>query len=187
MKKPPIKQFTTPIHYITTTDTLREVLQYIHFKDGNILATNAYIAVVIPLKRFGFDATDIEKLNGHSIHRSQFMLIQRKEITVVDDAIIVDTPRFTIPLKKTSDIERNKIVNDIEPLFDLHTTTKTPLSEIGINPILLVEIAKALGIRYALHLFMFAANRAIIIEGNDGNEKEYGKGLVMPSMIYESR
>jgi hypothetical protein len=106
---------------------------------------------------------------------------------VIDDAIMVETPRFTIPLKKTSDIERNKIVNDIEQLFILHTQVQTPLSEIGINPVLLLEVAKALGIRYALHFYFYAATNGIIVTGNDGAEKEYGKGMVMPSMIYESR
>lgn len=182
MKKQIFKQFTTPVHYCTTTDDLCISLQYIHFHNGFMLASDAWIGCKIPIERFGFDSEDIAMLNGHSIHRSQFQLILKREVFVEESLIRCNNPGFYIKLKKTTDLPQHTIVAQIEALFAI-SKERTSLLEIGMNPHFIIEVAKALGIKYGMHFYFSNKQKSVVVEGVTEIEKEYGKGLVMPVML----
>ena len=74
------------LHKVCTDDELRPVHGYLFFKDGNVYATDAYIAIAAPLS-FVSNFTDEEKelLESKLIHATQFAQLLKMRETYVKE------------------------------------------------------------------------------------------------------
>ena len=120
-------------------DLHRETLNYILFEEGNAIATNGYILVICPVSEISnLSGEDIEKLNGHLIHRTSYeKLIKLQTITEISENQIVAVEKKTgfvmnFPILKNGENENSiKFVNYKAVIDNIRKEEVT--EEIAIN------------------------------------------------------
>ena len=87
----------------------RVPLEYILFDEGNLIASDGYVLIVIPIEIISnLEQSDIEKLNGHLIHYSVFSkLIKMDAIIEISDTYIKAYNDIAYPIEVSFPIEVN--------------------------------------------------------------------------------
>jgi hypothetical protein len=179
-----------PFHLVAAADIIRLTMNYVHFVDGYIYATDANIAIRV--KAQSVLEPDLSKfLNGHSISRDTYAFLTKQ------DTISFDKKRkneltfkkgFVIGSVKLEDYkfvngESKGIHNGINKI--LENTMKNKPTEntcFGIDTNLLNTLAQSLSFKMGVSMTVVAPNKAIIVKS--ASEKNDDKiGLIMPMMI----
>ena len=177
-----MKNFTKSIKIweACSTDKMRPALSYIQFRDGYALASDAHIAVRVPLKYIA-DISDeeIEKLNGKEIGGKAFSELAKIGIaTVEDDAVVytksnVDTRYY---FRKQGE---GGNMPGIQGLFDGEANKEAvPTRNIMLNPANIKRLSSAMGIsgKVGIRMRFGGESKAIFCTG-ETNEIQ---GIIMP-------
>ena len=75
------------LHKVCVYDALRPVMGYLCFRNGNVYATDAYIAIAAPLSLVStFSDEEKELLEGKLIHATQFSQLLKMRETYVKES-----------------------------------------------------------------------------------------------------
>ena len=142
------------LHKVCGADKLRPVYGYLYFKDGNVYATDAHMAIAAPLS-FVSNFDDYEKylLNGRMIHATQFaQLLKMSETHVKETENGVQFECKTnadqtviIPLLTEEQIGRYPNVESV--ISEAEKNAKelgTKLPFVGFKPSLLADLVAAM-------------------------------------------
>ena len=177
-----MKNFTKSIKIweACSNDKMRPALSYIQFRDGYALASDAHIAVRVPLSYLADVSNDeLEKLNGKEISGKAFSELAKIGIaTVEDDAIVctksnVDTRYY---FRKQGE---GGNMPGIQGLFDREVNKEAvPVSNIMLNPANIKRLSSAMGIsgKVGIRMRFGGEGKAIFCTG-ETNEIQ---GIIMP-------
>lgn len=179
-----MKKFTKSIKIweACSNDKMRPALSYIQFRDGYALASDAHIAVRVPLEYLA-DVSDEEvaKLNGKEISGKAFAeLAKIGIITVEEDAVVcskqgVDTRYY---FRKQGE---DGNMPDVNGLFDREADKKAaPVGDVILNSANLKRLSSAMGIsgKVGIRMRFGGAKKAIFCTG----ETKEIQGIIMPMM-----
>ena len=177
------------LHKVCADDVLRPVMGYLYFRNGNVYATDAHIAIAAPLS-FVSNFNDEEKglLEGKLIHATQFaQLLKMRETYIKETA---DGVQFecktgvgeTVIIPLLTEEALGKFPNVEVVLENAYTSArdgKLPLSHIGLKPSLLADLTDAMHAKI-VHLYFSDASRAIVVRDMDRcNEM---RAILMPCL-----
>ena len=137
------------LHNICEQDIYRETLNYIFFEDGNAIASSGSILVICPIREISnLSDEDIEKLNGHLIHRSNYeKLIKLQNITDISENEIVAVEKKTgfvmnFPLLKNGENENGVKFPNYKAVID-NIKKQEQTEEIAIDAIQLFKLVSS--------------------------------------------
>jgi hypothetical protein len=141
-------------------------------------ATNAHMAIRIPIDNWFFSEKDAASLEGKKISTDQFKLIFGKHIIIGPGEILIADLNVTV---KLSDSEMDKsgklyVAGKLDEYFD-NKDEPTPLNHISFNAKYVDAISKCLGEDKLLFNFKGTSKGIIITSNNSGHP---GEGLIMP-------
>ena len=177
------------LHKVCGADKLRPVYGYLYFKDGNVYATNAYMAIAAPLSLVSnFDDEEKAILEGKLIHATQFaQLLKMRETyvketengvqfeckTQVDETVI-------IPLLTEEQIGKYPNVEGVLT----ETKPTAPLSFVGFKPSLLADLVAAMNAD--IIEFYFSKQKSAIVV-RDQDETNEIRAILMPYLIEDPK
>ena len=178
------------LHKVCADDDLRPIMGYLCFRNGNVYATDAHIAIAAPLS-FVSNFNDEEKglLEGKLIHATQFaQLLKMRETYIKETA---DGVQFecktgageTVIMPLLAEETLGKFPNVESVLESARTNAKEykqPVSYVGLKPSLLADLVAAMHAKIVQLYFSDAAN-AIIVQDTDTSDKI--RAIIMPCII----
>jgi hypothetical protein len=183
VKLPTIKH---RIHLACGDDSLRPRFQDIEFHNGFAYATDAHIAVKIPIAEI-FDTDNAEALNGMKLHKTQWRLICGNHVELE-----VEPLRFKVRMAANNNaypsfyvypekVTETKPLNEmLEPLWPKKGEYNA-LQEIGVSTEYLNRAAKVCRFEYGQVVLRFnKPNTGMHLTSNNGLKAE---AVVMPVMI----
>ena len=183
------------LHKVCANDQLRPAMSYLYFKDGNVYATDAHIAIAAPLS-FVSNFTDEEKdlLEGKLIHATQFAQLLKMRETYVTHVTDVGV-RFEcktacgqnviIPLLSKEQI--GKFPNVESVLAEAEKNAKelgTQLPRVGFMPSLLADLVAAMNAK--IIEFYFANSKGAIVVRDQDITNEI-RAILMPCLIEDTK
>lgn len=172
------------IYKACDTECIRKALEYLYFKDGKVVATDAHILLEQDLiKCHGFNKEQVELLDDKLLHANDAKILENcTDIVVFSDrieGIIKKTDVRVICNLKPNGVDE-KYVNYKNVV---HLKSKGEISDIGINPYLLQKVVDCMfgnkQERSSLHLsFMNPSQRILITTKGDLPSVQYA--IVMP-------
>jgi len=172
--------FCSKLSAACTKDTLRPVLQCVHFKDGFAYASDGHVVIRQTLEISS--VLDIENLNGHSIHKDCFDLIRKFDIAkATENGIECSDNEGGFAIFEYHDLKGVQMPN-----FDsvLKIDETKPVSFIGINPTKLKQIIDAMhSDTNEFRLTFQGMDKGIIVETLDIDNQI---ALVMPVMLQQN-
>lgn len=164
-------------------------LEYVYFIDGYAYASDAHIAVRVPLEECTtFDEPELNLLNNTRIHSSLLRaLYQFKEVEISEDVEDDDLQpkQFTVLSARQDDNEMRIILErrtkhpDFVRVFDIDDE-RQPIKALGIKPKLLATLTDAMG-AVAIKLRFTQANGKVFV--NDFSDGCRAMGIIMPLHI----
>lgn len=182
------------LHKVCGSNKLRPVQGYLYFKDGNVYATDAYIAIAAPLSFVSnFDDDEKYLLNGRMIHASQFaQLLKMRETYVKETENDVQFECKTqagetviIPLLTEEQI--GKFPNVESVLAEAEKNAKelgTQLPRVGFKPSLLADLAAAMDAQ--IFAFYFGNPKGAIVVRDQVQGTEI-RAILMPCLIEDPK
>jgi len=137
------KNFKKPIHLAASDGNEYRAMDYLHFEDGNIVATDGHVIVVQALSLHGFTEDEVLLMEGMAIHRKEFKgLMGYTHVTVTKNGFVClkGETETIIPLKPLSEQTDERFVNYKNQFYGVRADEK--ISEIGLNLDLLSRIKK---------------------------------------------
>jgi hypothetical protein len=163
---------------------------YLCFRNGNVYATDAHIAIAAPLSFVStFSEEEQKLLEGKLIHATQFaQLLKMCETYVKETADGVQFECRTgagetviIPLLTEEALGK---FPDVEVVLENASTSaregKLPLSHIGLKPSLLADLTDAMHAQI-VHLYFSDASHAIIVR--DADRCNEMRAILMPCLV----
>lgn len=176
------KNFLSQLDKACSLDELRPVLNYVIFRDGYAVATDAHILVKSDLELNGFISEEIEQLNGKGIHYSVFKEIFKHHHVTVDNGFFVCYNKKGVKFEYEIDDMSEMKYPDYEQVIP--TETKE-VSNIALNAKLIEKISKLTMMPKNNKSVVFkfhGANKAVLIRGNSFTFNQE-LILIMPQMI----
>ena len=177
------------LHKVCRADELRPVYGYLYFKDGNVYATNAYIAIAAPLS-FVSNFSDEEQklLEGKLIHATLFaQLLKMCETYVKETENGVQFEYKTnagetviIPLLTEEQIGEYPNVESV--IAEAKPTTQ--LSFIGFKPSLLADLVAAMNADIIEFYFGKPKGAIVVRDQDDANRI---RAILMPCVIMDPK
>lgn len=163
---------------------MRPALSYVQFRDGYALASDAHIAVRVPLECIA-DISDeeVEKLNGKEISGKAFSELAKIDIvTVEDDAVVctksnVDTRYYFHKQGEDGNMP------GIQGLFDKEVNKEAvPANNIMLNPANIKRLSSAMGIsgKVGIRMRFSGSIGAIFCESEEDKRIQ---GIIMPMVL----
>lgn len=182
------------LHKVCESNQLRPVQNYLYFKDGNVYATNSYMAIAAPLS-FVSNFTDEEKalLDGKLIHASQFELLLKMRETYVKktadgaqfECTTRNDKRVIIPIDEKEKVgEFPNVESVIESVRKNVKENKQPISYIGFKPSLLANLVAAMDATI-VHFYFSDASHAIVVQDEDISNEI--RAILMPCIIKDPK
>jgi hypothetical protein len=179
-------------HKVCADDELRPVQGYLCFKDGNVYATDAHIAIAAPLSFVSnFTDEEIDLLEGKLIHATQFaQLLKMRETYVKDDGAKFECKTahgetVIIPILTEEQIGRFPNVENV--LADAEKNAKelgTQLQRVCFKPSLLADIVAAMNAKIIEFYFAKQAGAIVVRDQDKTNEI---RAIMMPCLIKNPR
>lgn len=179
------------LHKVCGNDYLRLVQGYLFFKDGNVYATDAYMAIAAPLS-FVSDFTDEEKglLEGKLIHSTLFAQLLKMRETYVKET--EDGAQFeckttmgeTVIIPLLTEEKLGKFPNVEGILVETEKNAKelgTQLPRVGFRPSLLANLASAMNAQHIIEFYFTKPAGAIVVRDQD--EINEIRAILMPCRI----
>jgi len=164
------------LHKVCADDELRPVMGYLCFRNGNVYATDAHMAIAAPLSFVStFSEEDQKLLEGKLIHWTQFaQLLKMRETYVKETADGVQFECKTgagetviIPLSTEETLGKFPNVESVlESARADAKENKQPLSHIGLKQSLLANLTAAMHVKI-VNLYFSDASHAIIVQDYD--------------------
>lgn len=179
------------LHKVCADDELRPVYGYLYFKDGNVYATNAHIAIAAPLS-FVSNFDDEEKyfLNGKMIHATLFaQLLKMRETYVKETENGVQFECKTnaggtviIPLLTEEQIGKFPNVESViaEAEKNAKELAGSLLSFVGFRPSLLAALVAAMNADI-IEFYFGKPKGAIVVRDQDDTNRI--RAILMPCLI----
>lgn len=178
------------LHKVCAGDDLRPVMGYLCFRNGNVYATDAHIAIAAPLSFVStFSEEDKKLLEGKLIHATQFaQLLKMRETHVKETA---DGVQFecktgageTVIIPILTEEALGKFPNVEVVLENARISAKKnkqPLSHIGLNQSLLADLTAAMHAKI-VNLYFSDASHAITVQ--DADQTNEIRAILMPCII----
>lgn len=177
------------LHKVCANNELRPIYGYLYFKDGNVYATNAYMAIAAPLSFVSnFSDEEQELLEGKLIHVTQFALLLKMRETHVGTS---DGAKFEcktqagetiiIPLLTEDQIGRFPNVESI--IAEAEKNAKelgTQLPRVGFKPSLLADLTAAMNADI-IEFYFEKSKGAIVVRDQD--DTNIIRAVLMPVLI----
>lgn len=182
------------LHKVCRADGLRPVYGYLYFKEGNVYATNAYIAIAAPLSFVSnFDDDEKYLLNGRMIHATIFaQLLKMRETYVKETENGVQFECKTnagetviIPLSTEEQI--GKFPNIESVLAEAEKNAKelgTQLPFVCFKPSLLADLAAAMNADI-IEFYFGKPKGAIVVRDQDDTNRI--RAILMPCLIKDPK
>lgn len=178
------------LHKVCADDALRPAMGYLCFRNGNVYATDARIAIAAPLSFVStFSEEEQKLLEGKLIHATQFaQLLKMRETHIKETA---DGVQFecktgageTVIISLLTEEALGKFPN-VEVVLESARTNakenKQPVSYIGLKPSLLADLTAAMHAKIVQFYFSDAAHAIIVREADISNEI---RAILMPCII----
>lgn len=153
-----MKNFTKQIKIwkVCSTDNERPSLSYVQFRNGYALASDAHMAVRVPLELLAdVSEEEIAKLNGREIRGKMLEDVSKNgNIVVEDDALICTQNGVATRYKLRQDGEDGNVPN-IEALFEREIAkASAAVGEIVVNPEYIKRLSDAMGICKGMYMSM---------------------------------
>lgn len=178
------------LHKVCEDDALRPVMGYLCFRNGNVYATDAHMAIAAPLSFVStFSDEEKELLEGKLIHATQFaQLLKMRETHIKETA---DGVQFecktgageTVIMPLLTEETLGKFPNVESTLVTIEKNAKEnkqPLSHIGFKPSLLADLTAAMQAKIVNLYFSDAAHAIIVRDADTSNEI---RAVLMPCII----
>lgn len=183
------------LHKVCVVSELRPICGYLYFKNGNVYATNAYIAIAAPLAFVSnFDDDEKYLLNGRMIHVTQFARLLKMRETHVK--VSADGVRFEcktnagetviIPLLTEEQIGRFPNVENVlaEAEKNAKELADSKLPFVGFKPSLLAGLVAAMNADI-IEFYFGKPKGAIVVRDQD--ETNEIRAVLMPCLIEDSK
>lgn len=182
------------LHKVCVDDELRPVYNYLYFKNGNVYATDAYIAIAAPLSFVSnFDDEEKRLLEGKLIHATQFALLLKMRETYVkktENGVQFECKTgagetVIIPLLEEEEIGRYPNVEGV--LAEAEKNAKelgTQLPRVGFKPSLLAYIVAAMHADI-IEFYFSKPKSAIVVRDQDETNKI--RAILMPCLIEDPK
>ena len=175
------------LHQACANDGFRPAMEHIQFKNGYAYASDGHIAVKANLTAISaLSPEDIEKLNGHYIHSSQWPLLLKYSNIEIGEGVINLIGENGVKTVITLRDEVNGITKfpDIEKLFAPEKIDKeASLHAVGFSFKLLNKLRAAMGLsdKTVLRFTGYAAD-PIYVKGELSKFTDV-QGLIMPMLL----
>lgn len=175
------------LHQACANDGMRPAMEHIQFKNGYAYASDAHIAIKASLTAISaLSPEDIEKLNGHFIHSSQWPLLLKYSNIEIGEGVINLIGDNGVKTVITLRDEVNGITKypDIEKLFAPEKIEKEAnLHAVAFSFKLLNKLRAAMGLsdKTVLHFTGCAAD-PIYVKGELSKFTDV-QGLIMPMLL----
>lgn len=164
------------IDKVCGSDRFRPTFDLIYFEDGNMIATNGHVLMVLCLYECStFCEQQINLLNGKYLHKKDYQSLLKEEVIVItEDGFLIKndgrekTIKFVNPTIKFPDYKK---------LFD---RKKGDVNAIGLSASMMNIIASAFP--FDTIKLEFTSNREAIYISPARSEYE-SKGLIMPCLL----
>ena len=182
------------LHKVCREDVLRPVYGYLYFKDGNVYATDAHMAIAAPLSFVSnFDDDEKQLLEGKLIHATQFaQLLKMREthVKVSADGVRFECKTQTgetviIPLLTEEQIGRYPNVENV--IAEAEKNAKelgTQLPFVGFKPSLLADLVTAMNADI-IEFYFGKPKGAIVVRDQDETNKM--RAVLMPCLIEDPK
>lgn len=182
------------LHKVCCNDELCPVHGYLYFKDGNVYATNAYIAIAAPLSFVSnFTDEEIERLEGKLIRATQFAQLLKMRETYVKET--EDGAKFecktktgdTVIIPILTEEQLGKFPDVEKILVETYKNAKelgTQLPHVGFNPYLLADLVAAMDAKIIEFYFSKPAGAIVVCEYGRANEI---RAILMPCNINDPK
>lgn len=178
------------LHKACADDALRPVMGYLYFKNGNVYATDAYIAIAAPLSFVStFSEEDQKLLEGKLIHATQFaQLLKMREtyIKATADGLQFECKTgagetVIIPLLTEETLGKfPNVENVLAEAENSAKENKQPVSHVGFEPSLLADLVAAMNAKIVNFYFSDSAHAIIVQDADTSNEI---RAIIMPCII----
>lgn len=182
------------LHKVCADDDLRPIMGYLCFRNGNVYATDAHIAIAAPLSFVStFSEEDQKLLEGKLIHATQFaQLLKMRETYIKETADGVQFECKTgvgetviIPLLTEEALGK---FPDVEVVLENARTSakenKQPISHIGLNQSRLADLVAAMHAKI-VNLYFSDASHAITVQDADTSNEI--RAILMPCFIEDPK
>ena len=182
------------LHKVCADDKLRPAHGYLYFKDGNVYATDAHIAIAAPLSFVStFSEEEQKLLEGKMIHATQFAQLLKMRETHVK--VIADGVRFecktaygeTIIFPLLTEEQIGKYPNVENVIAEAEKNAKelgTQLPRVGFKPSLLADLAAAMDAQ--IFAFYFGNPKGAIVVRDQVQGTEI-RAILMPCLIEDPK
>ena len=183
------------LYKVCRVDELRPVYGYLYFKDGNVYATDAHMAIAAPLSFVSnFDDEEKQLLEGKLIRATQFaQLLKMRETRV---KVSADGVRFEcktkadetviIPLFTEEQIGRYPNVENViaEAEKNAKELADSKLPFVGFKPSLLADLVTAMNADI-IEFYFGKPKGAIVVRDQDETNKM--RAVLMPCLILDPK
>ena len=182
------------LHKVCADDKLHPIYGYLYFKNGNVYATDAHIAIAAPLS-FVSSFADEEKaiLDGKLVHATTFaQLLKMRETYVKEneegaqfECKTKEGKTVIIPIRTEEQL--GKFPNVEYVLADAYKNVKelgTQLPCVGLNMSLLANLAIAMDAK-VIEFYFTGTNSAIVTLDKDKTNEI--RAILMPYYIEEPK
>lgn len=184
--------FKTKLHEVTANDSLRPMLQCVHFKNGFAYASNSHVCIKQSLEYHS--VIDVEKLEGKAIHRDSYAAAMKFDYVIATedglDCSGTNGQKAFFDYYQPDDIpdtgedSLEKVGRNRVPDFEDVLKPKsgiTSMSFIGVNPDNFTVLMKAL---YAptktVRIQFTGIDKAILVDVPGVEDQE---AVIMPRII----
>ena len=181
------------LHKVCSDDKLRPVYGYLYFKNGNVYATNAYIAIAAPLSFVSnFDDEEKAILEGILIHATQFATLKKMRETHVGTS---DGAKFecktqageTVIIPLLTEDQIGKFPNVENVIAEAEKNAKelgTQLPRVGFKPSLLADLTAAMNADI-IEFYFGKPKGAIVVRDQDDTNRI--RAVLMPCLIEDPK
>ena len=182
------------LHKVCADDCLRPVHGYLCFKDGNVYATDAHIAIAAPLSFVSnFDEEEQKLLESKLIHATQFAQLLKMRETYVKET--EDGEQFecktkageTVIIPILTEEQLGKFPNVESVLAEAEKNAKelgTQFPNVGFKPSLLADLVAAMDAK--IIEFYFAKPAGVIVVRDQYKTNEI-RAILMPCFIKDPK
>ena len=182
------------LHKVCREDYLRPICGYLYFKDGNVYATNAYMAIAAPISFVSnFDDDEKQLLEGKLIHATKFALLLKMRETHVKET--ENGVRFecktnadkTVIIPLLTEEQIGKYPNVESVIAEAEKNAKelgTQLPRVGFKPSLLADLVAAIDADI-IEFYFGKPKGAIVVRDQD--ETNEIRAILMPCLIEDPK
>ena len=177
------------LHKVCGADKLRPVRGYLYFKDGNVYATDAHMAIAAPLSFVSnFDDEEKRLLEGKLINATQFAQLLKMRETHVGTS---DGAKFecktqageTVIIPLLTEEQIGKFPNVENVIVEAEKNAKelgTQLPFVGFKPSLLADLVAAMNADI-IEFYFGKPKGAIVVRDQDDTNRI--RAILMPCLI----